>query len=148
MSCPPIIIWTWCTIASSFYPTVERLSMLTDAIASPNVRFVHCNLIMECVINRNVCASNSIYIFHDSFEIGSVSAVPFTNVLDKQVGVDHFVLSINQNVTISHNFDECIKFITKILLTNIVSIKSRRLRNFNNGSLSRMIIDIPKPLRR
>lgn len=80
---PPIVIWTGRSVASSFYPTIEWLTMLTKAIAPPNVRFVQVDLVMECVINCDICASHAVDVFHDSFEIRSVATVTFSNILDE-----------------------------------------------------------------
>lgn len=96
MPLPPNVIRPRCPIASPLDPAKERFAMLTDAVASPHVRFVHINLIVETVVHGNICAGRPIDAGHDFDKIRSVAAVAFAYIQYEQIGVYHFVLQVKQ----------------------------------------------------
>lgn len=66
--------------------------MLTYSIASPNVRFVHIDLVVKRVIDTDIGAGRTIDAIHYFMKIRTVSAIAFANIQYEQVGMDHFVL--------------------------------------------------------
>lgn len=92
MLCPPQVVRAGCAVRCALDKAEKWFAMLTDTVAAPNVRFVVIDLVVERMIDGDICAGHLIYTFHEALEVRTVATVRLANVQHKQIGMDHFML--------------------------------------------------------
>lgn len=114
MLLPPLIIGSGSAVRGALHIAQEGRVVLADASAAPDMRAIGVYLVVECVINCDICACNPINHVHLRLEVWTMTAVALAHVEDEEVSVYHLVLderdafrSSNRNGCI-HTHQQCL----------------------------------------